>query len=203
MVDAAAKAIMDSLQPKIDEIKQKLADGANFNDLVAEYGADPGMSTEEGRAAGYQLHALTSGYDPAFFQAAMALEKVGDVSEPVLGSFGVHLIYYMKDIPSGAVELTDSLKEIIKNILADEKKEEAYNTAVANWTEEKATVTEAGKQWNTNGENAANQIMMMINGISTETTDAETTDAGTATETTDAGATAETTETATGTETTP
>ena len=82
--------------------QKKIADGANFADLIAEYGTDPGMQTEERRAKGYEIHANSSSYEANFHKAAMALEKVGDISEPVLGQSGVHIIQYLKDVPAGA-----------------------------------------------------------------------------------------------------
>jgi len=146
MVDAAAKAIMDSLQSKIDEIQKKLSEGANFSDLIAEYGTDPGMQTEEGRAAGYEIHSLSSSYEPNFHQAAMALEKVGDISEPVLGQFGVHIIQYLKDVPAGAVELSDALKSMLKDTMLEEKQKAAFTAAEEEWKAAMAVeYTEEGK----------------------------------------------------------
>jgi len=145
MVDAAAKAIMDSLQPQIDEIQKKIADGANFADLIAEYGTDPGMQTEESRAKGYEIHANSSSYEANFHKAAMALEKVGDISEPVLGQSGVHIIQYLKDVPAGAVDLSDALKAMLKDTLLDEKQRAAFTSAEQEW-KAAATIeyTEAG-----------------------------------------------------------
>ena len=39
----------------------------------------------------------------------MALEKVGDVSNPIVGQYGVHILQYLRDVPGGAVELTDEM----------------------------------------------------------------------------------------------
>ena len=133
MVDAAEKEIWDSLQPKIDEIQKKLADGANFNDLIAEYGQDPGMSSEEARAKGYNVHANSVIWDPAFRAAAMSLKQVGDVSEPVLGSAGIHLVHYIGDVPAGAIEMTAELKDMFKETLLTERQEEAFSKAEEEW----------------------------------------------------------------------
>ena len=37
------------------------------------------------------------------------MEKIGDISEPVVGSYGVHILQYVRDVPSGAVELDTCL----------------------------------------------------------------------------------------------
>ena len=178
MVDAAAQAIMDNVQPKVDEIKQKLADGASFNDLIAEYGSDSGMSTEEARAEGYLVHANSVAWDPVFTAGAMSLEKVGDVSEPVLGSHGVHLIYYLKDVPAGAVELSAELKDYFKGKLLTEQQESAFSLAQEEWLKEaKLEYTEEGESWKKAAETAATTVSEDAEAPAGETETAETADA--------------------------
>ncbi len=132
-VDAAYQAILDSVQPTIDEINQKLADGASFADLIAEYGADPGMQSEPYMSEGYSVHQDSVIWDAAFVKAAFSVEKVGDVSQPVVGSYGVHIVYYLRDVPSGAVELTDDIKEDLKSTLLSEKENEAFASTMQVW----------------------------------------------------------------------
>ena len=132
-VDAAYQAILDSVQPTIDEINQKLADGASFSDLIAEYGADPGMQSEPYMSEGYSVHQDSVVWDAAFVKAAFSVEKAGDVSEPVVGSYGVHIVYYLRDVPSGAVELTDDIKEDLKSTLLSEKENEAFASTMQEW----------------------------------------------------------------------
>ena len=132
-VDAAYQAILDSVQPTIDEINQKLADGASFSDLIAEYGADPGMQSEPYMSEGYSVHQDSVVWDAAFVKAAFSVEKAGDVSEPVVGSYGVHIVYYLRDVPSGAVELTDDIKEDLKSTLLSEKENEAFASTMQLW----------------------------------------------------------------------
>ena len=148
MVEAARQAILDSVQPTVDEIKAKLKDGASFDELILEYGTDPGMKDEATRKAGYPVHKDSILWDPAFIAGAIALEKVGDVSEPVLGQSGVHILHYLRDIPGGAVELTDAMKAEFHDDLLEQKRNEALNTALEKWMEEAAVVyTEAGEAW--------------------------------------------------------
>lgn len=148
MVNAAKQAVLDSVQDKVDEINQKLKDGASFTDLIKEYGTDPGMKNAEMLANGYAVHKDSILWDPAFTAGAMSLEKVGDWSDPVLGSNGVHIIYYLRDIPGGAAELTDQLKEEIRAELLDEQKDAALNDAMEQWLKEAEIVyTDAGASW--------------------------------------------------------
>ena len=148
MVEAAKQAILDSVQPTVDEIMAKLEDGASFDDLILEYGTDPGMQNEATRAAGYPVHKESVLWDPAFTAGAIALEKVGDVSEPVLGQYGVHILYYLRDIPGGAVELTETMKNQFREEMLENKRSTVLNTALEQWMDEAEIVyTEAGEAW--------------------------------------------------------
>ena len=133
MVDAARQAIFDSVKPVVDEIMAKHEAGADFAELIAEYGTDPGMTTEPNKSQGYAVHAESIRFDPAFTEGAMKLEKVGDVSEPVLGSNGIHILYYLRDIPAGAVELTDELRDQLKEEMLSEKENTAVTEMVDGW----------------------------------------------------------------------
>ena len=148
MVDAAKQAILDSVQDKIKEIGEKLEAGTSFEDLILEYGTDPGMEDEENRKNGYAVHADSIKWEPNFTEGAMKLEKVGDVSEPVVGSYGVHILHYLRDIPGGAVELTDAMKAEIRATLEAEKLNTAVDEKVEPWMEASEIVwTEEGKAW--------------------------------------------------------
>ena len=148
MVDAAKQAILDSVKDKLDEINAKLAEGVSFEDLVREYGTDPGMQDEDRLANGYPVHAGSIQYDSNFASAAMALQAVGDISEPVISQRGVHLLHYLKDIPGGSVEYTEELKNELKAELTERKVQEAYSNLVAEWMGEAEIVwTEAGESW--------------------------------------------------------
>lgn len=148
MIKAAEAAVIADVQPKIDEIKAKLKDGASFDDLIQEYGEDPGMKDDTRRAEGYPVHADSIIYDPAFTAAAAALEKVGDVSEPIIGSSGVHILHYLRDIPGGPAELTDDIKEELREALQQQLDEEALTIALDQWEAEAVIAyTEAGDPW--------------------------------------------------------
>ena len=148
MVDAAEQKILESVQGSVDEIMGKLESGTPFTDLISEYGTDPGMENEDRLASGYPVHNESIMYDPAFQKAAMALEKIGDVSKPVVGQYGVHILQYLRDVPGGAAELTDEMKEEFRATLLDELRSEALNSAMDEWIAEPGIVyTEAGESW--------------------------------------------------------
>lgn len=72
----------------ITEVQARLAGGETFETLAQELSEDPG-SADSGGALG----AVGKGiFDPAFEEALWALQAPGDVSAPVLSSFGYHLI---------------------------------------------------------------------------------------------------------------
>ncbi len=77
---------LEAKKAKIKEVQEKLAGGASFDDLIKEYGEDPGMeSTPEG-------YVFTEGeMVQEFYDGTKALE-VGAVSEPVQSSYGYHII---------------------------------------------------------------------------------------------------------------
>lgn len=148
MVSAARDAVLASVKETVDEIRTKLDGGAAFEDLIKEYGTDSGMEDDTTRAEGYPVHKDSILYDSAFQDAAMALEKVGDISEPVVGQYGVHILQYLRDIPSGAVELTDEMKEEFRATILQEMTTETMLSAVGQWMKEAEIVyTEAGESW--------------------------------------------------------
>lgn len=119
-IDAAKAAIIMSVQDTIGEINAKLQEGVSFDDLIAEYGTDPGMIGEE-YPNGYEISLASYGYVPEFISAAFSVNEAGEIAEPVLSDYGVHIVKYVGDVPAGPIELTDELKAIIYQNLMDDK----------------------------------------------------------------------------------
>ncbi|MBP3638024.1 MAG: peptidylprolyl isomerase [Clostridia bacterium] len=132
-VDAAYQAIIDSVQPTIDEINQKLADGVSFADLIVEYGTDPGMDQEPAKSEGYSVHMDSIIWDPVFVRAAFSVNNVGDIAAPVVGSYGVHIVQYTRDVPAGAVEYTEDIALALHEAALSEKENEQFNTTMEAW----------------------------------------------------------------------
>lgn len=149
-VDAAAEAIIASIQPTLDEIERKRSEGVSFSDLIAEYGTDPGMQVEPNKTTGYEVYVNSATYVPSFTKAAFGeeMQKVGDVSKPAISSFGVHILEYTCDVPSGAVELTAELFNTIKADLQSDAESTKVNEQMAAWVEEATIVyTDAAKPY--------------------------------------------------------
>ena len=124
--DALKETAYANIQAKADEIYQKaIAEGADFDALVAEFNEDTGMP-----AAGYAVREGYSFFVASFVDAAMALEKVGDVSEPVKSDYGFHIIQYSADITEGTVAL-ETVSDTLGAELLSEKQDQAYADALA------------------------------------------------------------------------
>lgn len=132
-VDAAAAAIIASVQDKYDEIAAGLAGGRSFLDLVDQYNIDPGMKNETIRADGYKVHMDSVIYDPAFITAAFSTRSVGEISQPTVGSYGVYVVYYLRDIPAGPVRLTDAVRSNLLAALVEEKENAVLTDTISAW----------------------------------------------------------------------
>lgn len=132
-VDEAEAAVVASVQDKIDEINQKLASGTSFEDLIDEYGTDPGMKDEATKAVGYSVHQDSMRYDPAFVRAAFSVDKIGDIAKPAVGQYGIYIVKYLRDVPAGKVPLTDEIRDTIRTKLLNDKQAETFNAALNTW----------------------------------------------------------------------
>jgi peptidyl-prolyl cis-trans isomerase C len=94
--------------------KAKIAAGADFGALAKEVSDDPTAAKNAG-SIGYFAK---SQMDPAFSNAAFALKNVGDVSEPVLSSFGWHIIKLEGRRPAAQ----QSFDEVKQSIVAEQRK---------------------------------------------------------------------------------
>ena len=148
MVEAARLAVIASVQDTIDEIMAKLDAGTPWADLVAEYSTDPGMQTEPNKSNGYSVYADSIMYDPAFVQAAFSIDNIGDVSAPYVGMYGIYIVNYTRDVPSGAIELTDEIYASLEEELLADVKNDAITTAYEAWLAHSGiTYTEAGASY--------------------------------------------------------
>lgn len=144
-VNLAKAAILDSLASVIDEINQKIADGADFDELIATYGvnadgtaSDPGMTSEPYKTSGYEVASASTNYVPEFVQASFSVDNIGDVSAPYLSDYGVHIVKYIADVPEGPIAMTDEQREAKRVALLASKQNELYSEAMDKWLTESA-----------------------------------------------------------------
>ncbi|MBP3541607.1 MAG: peptidylprolyl isomerase [Clostridia bacterium] len=139
-VDAAKAAILDSVSGTVQEINDKLAAGATFDELMVEYSMDyqpTGTNTYEVSVAS------TLTYVPEFVEAAFSVDNVGDVSAPYISTYGVHILLYVEDIPEGPIEMTEEQRQLKYEQLLATRQDEQYTSTVEGWIAE-AGVTYTG-----------------------------------------------------------
>ena len=134
MLDEARQAVLDSRKADVEMIYERLGRGESFLDLIKEYGEDPGMTDAANLEEGYPVHAQSIVYDPAFTAAAFSekMQKPGDISDPAVGSFGIHILQYLRDVPSGLI-MTDAIHLEIEDYLLSVKQNEVYAAAFESW----------------------------------------------------------------------
>ena len=140
--DAALDAVLASKKAEIDDIYARLANGEDFASLIAQYGEDSGMTDASYLAKGYAVHKDSVIYDPVFTSGAFSekMQQPGDTSDPVVGSYGIHILHYLRDIPSGIVELTDEISAEIEEALYTEKVNSIYAEVIDGWKKEHEVV---------------------------------------------------------------
>lgn len=131
-LDSARADAFAALMPRVEEVQSKIALGLNFDKVIESYGEDAGMTSEPSKTQGYPVTEGLTVYDQAFQDAAMALGRVGDVSEPVQSSFGYHIIKYVGDSVEHEIGL-DAVSEDLSATMLSTKQDEAYSAAQEQW----------------------------------------------------------------------
>ncbi len=130
----AQMAGMANAKAKADEIyAQVTAEGADFDAILADNNNDPGQP-----AAGYAIREGFTDFVESFVTGGMALENVGDISEPIESTYGYHILKYVAPVEEGAVAL-DTVKDAISSALLNTKQTETTNATLAQYLSE-ATV---------------------------------------------------------------
>ena len=89
------------------EIRAKAVEnGADFRELARQYSEDPSAKKNAGSLGWFSANQM----DRAFWAGALALRKPGDISEPVLSSFGYHIILLEEKRPAQIQSF-----EVVKN----------------------------------------------------------------------------------------
>ncbi|MGI6160496.1 MAG: peptidylprolyl isomerase [Christensenellales bacterium] len=130
--DEAAAKIKD----KAEELLLKVDAGEDFDELIDEYGEDPGMSKDSAmyNEKGYLLNEDT-GFVKEFKAAALELEEAGDTTELVMSDYGYHIIKLVEVLDEGEVDYAEHEEEFIAMTLEDERVQ-YIQELVANWVQE-------------------------------------------------------------------
>lgn len=118
-----------SVQSTVDEINARLSKGDSFESLIAEYGTDANFDNADFYATGYQVHQASVIWEDAFVAAAFSAEMTqpGCVSLPFASDLGVHILYYLADVPGGPVELTAELSDALSYVIYTQRKNDALS----------------------------------------------------------------------------
>lgn len=120
----------EPLRKVADEVTQKFNDGATIEELMSTYSADTNTPAE-----GYYVHIQSGMYDSSFVDAAFSVKEIGELSAPYAGQHGLYMVYYLADVPGGAVPLEEiraSLEPTLLNLL----QREAYFNQLTVWMSE-------------------------------------------------------------------
>ncbi len=129
------EALYSELLPKAQQVVDEFEGGADFDSLIEKYNEDPGMQNEPTATNGYAVAAGSTTWDPAFTEGAMSIEAIGQISAPIYGKNGIHIIYYLSDITPGAVPFEEIAEAAEANAL-DAKISDTYSAQVEAWVEE-------------------------------------------------------------------
>ncbi len=129
-LDAAKAQGMANAKVKADEVYAKAtAESADFDALIAEY------STDNMPAEGYAVREGYAYFVESFVKGAMALQNVGDVSEPVESTYGYHVIKYVSDVQEGPVDLA-TVHDSISASLLSTKQDTLQHETIEKWVSE-------------------------------------------------------------------
>lgn len=142
VVDDCAQKVKDlraqahaNISAKAQEVVDKARAGEDLVKLIEEYNADPGMTSEPFATTGYAICEGLTVLDPAFVNAGMALENIGDVSDAVESdTYGYYVLVYVSDLAAGERAM-DEVKDSVEAEVLSDKQQEAYDAAVQSWVD--------------------------------------------------------------------
>jgi peptidyl-prolyl cis-trans isomerase SurA len=104
----ATEADSARIHHKIDSVYQLLRNGGNWDELVKQYSDDKGSSPKGGVLPKFGVNRMV----PEFIDAIYKMKQPGDYSEPILTSYGWHIVKLVeKDEPKPFDEEKNDLKQ--------------------------------------------------------------------------------------------
>lgn len=105
------QSVLAATREQSDELYTRMSLGESFEDLMRLF--DPGDSL---------IYHRDSILWPADLKdAADRLLAVGDVSQPVLCTDGVHLLYYKDDLPGGAATMEAEERDAVRQLITEQR----------------------------------------------------------------------------------
>lgn len=112
----------NEVRQQLEDIRQRIVDGADFAEMARQYSEDPG-SAQDGGLMPYMTHDQLVG---PFADAAFALD-VGDVSDVVETRFGYHAIKLVSRVPGQ--DLEEAAEEIRRELRVERAGDSAWEAA--------------------------------------------------------------------------
>ncbi len=130
-----AEASIEELtgKKKAEKIVEEIRGGKDFVEAMKAYNED--SSTEEQMLRGYPVSEQSNLYGEEFKNGAMALEKIGDVSDVIVTDYGYFILSYAQDLTAGAVDFETRKDAEMEEALMT-KKNEAYSAHLDKMVEE-------------------------------------------------------------------
>lgn len=103
---------------KLTEVQDQLNAGTPFFEVASTYSDDPSAERNKGSLGFFgkgQMH-------PKFEEAVFAMSAEGAISEPILTSFGIHLIRYEARRQSDPVPFSEVKTQLVKAVKAERLK---------------------------------------------------------------------------------
>ena len=126
---AKLKEAVPQVQDTVDTIRQATEAGIRFEDSIKKYSID--QQYVEGN--GFQFHPNSKRWPEPFGEAIAAMEKPGDLSEPVASDDGVHIFCYMGDVPAGVHTMTDEERAALEQSALRAAQKKKLDELVQEW----------------------------------------------------------------------
>lgn len=114
-----------NIQLRIDSLYQRILNGEDFDELTKEYSDDKGSSARAGLLPKFTVNRMV----PEFIKAISTLSDSGDVSKPVLTSYGWHLIKLYSS--SGIKPFDDVKADLEKRLKKDKRGQKSQEVIIA------------------------------------------------------------------------
>jgi peptidyl-prolyl cis-trans isomerase D len=112
----------EDIKVEIDKVAARITNGEDFAAVAKEVSQDPGSAKDGGNLGWVAKGDMVEAFDDKLFSM-----NVGDISEPVLSSFGYHIIK-LSEIKSPEVPAIEEIKDSLIEELKLEKAEVAFLT---------------------------------------------------------------------------
>ena len=122
--EKSTKADSANVKSRIDSLYNRIENGEEYNDLVKEYSDDKGSATRGGMLPKFEVNRMV----PQFIQAISLLPDSGDISQPVLTSYGWHIIQLKHK--TGIPQFEDVKAELTKRLKKDKRSQKSREVIV-------------------------------------------------------------------------